>query len=150
VRISELAENVGIPTSTVRYYERVGLLGPPARTPSGYRDYDDDEASRLLFISRCRRMGLSCEQVVELLPVWAGTNCASAHERVSQLIEDKKAEINERIRELRRFAAQLDGVREALQEAPPPTACRSDLSCCVPATSRSVSVPVELIRRASS
>ena len=54
VRISELAESVGVPTSTVRYYERVGLLALPARTPSGYRDYGEDAAARLLFIARAR------------------------------------------------------------------------------------------------
>jgi len=57
MRISELADTVGVPASTVRYYERVGLLAAPARTASGYRDYDDDAASRLLFITRSRRMG---------------------------------------------------------------------------------------------
>ena len=82
MRISELAESVGVPTSTVRYYERVGLLALPARTSSGYRDYGEDAAARLLFIARARRMGLSCEQITSLIPVWAGTNCAAAHDRV--------------------------------------------------------------------
>ncbi|MEX2255283.1 MAG: MerR family DNA-binding transcriptional regulator [Acidimicrobiia bacterium] len=47
VRISELADRVGIPASTVRYYERIGLLPSPARTTSGYRDYDDGAVTRL-------------------------------------------------------------------------------------------------------
>jgi DNA-binding transcriptional MerR regulator len=132
VRIAELAAQVGVPTSTVRYYERVGLLASPARTPSGYRDYDTDAAAQLLFISRARRMGLSCDQVSELLPIWAGTNCGAAHERVSRLIDDKQAEIAARITELESFAAQLDVVRAALDASPPPDACRTDLSCCVP------------------
>src|SRR5262249_14510581 len=93
VRIAELAAQVGVPTSTVRYYERVGLLAAPTRTPSGYRDYDDDAASQLLFIARARKMGLSCDQISELLPIWAGTNCGAAHERVSRLIADKQADI---------------------------------------------------------
>ena len=114
MRISELAESVGVPTSTVRYYERVGLLALPARTASGYRDYDEDAAARLLFITRARRMGLSCEQITELLPIWDGTNCGAAHDRVGQLIEDKQAEIAERIAELEQFAAQLDAVRATL------------------------------------
>ena len=57
MRISELAERVGVPTSTVRYYERVGLVASPARTASGYRDYDDDAASRLLFVTRAPTSG---------------------------------------------------------------------------------------------
>ena len=93
MRISELAESAGVPASTVRYYERVGLMALPPRTASGYRDYGDDAAARLLFIARARRMGLSCEQITTLLPVWAGTNCGAAHDRVARLIEEKQAEI---------------------------------------------------------
>ena len=68
VRISELAESAGVPASTVRYYERVGLMALPARTASGYRDYGEDAAARLLFITRARRMGLSCEQITDAAP----------------------------------------------------------------------------------
>jgi len=132
VRISELAEQVGVATSTVRYYERLGLLAAPDRTASGYRDYDDDAAARLLFVARARKMGLTCEQVADLLPVWNGTNCGAAQERVGELIEEKKAEIAERIAELQSFAAQLDLVHDALESSDTPQACRADLSCCVP------------------
>lgn len=132
MRISELAEHVGVPTSTVRYYERIGLLSGPSRTSSGYRDYDPDDAARLLFVTRARRTGLSCDQVSTLLGIWAGTHCASAAQRVGQLIDEKQAEIVERIEELRGFASQLDSVREALSAEPPPAACRADLTCCVP------------------
>ncbi len=132
MRISELAETVGIPTSTVRYYERIGLLAGPGRTASGYRDYDDEAASRLLFVTRARRMGLSCEQVASLVGIWDGTDCAAAGRRVTELIEEKQREIRDQIRELRRFGAQLDVVRRELEAHPPPAACRTDLSCCVP------------------
>jgi DNA-binding transcriptional MerR regulator len=110
VRISELADRVGVATSTVRYYERVGLLTLPERTGSGYRDYD--------------------------------ANCSAAHERVGLLIDEKRREINERIRELKRFAAQLDTARAVLDTTPPPDACRTDLSCCMP-DSEGAAVAVE-------
>jgi MerR family copper efflux transcriptional regulator len=144
VRISELADRVGVPTSTVRYYERVGLLGPPARTSSGYRDYDEDEATRLLFVWRARKMGLSCEQITDLIPIWGGMNCVAAHENVGRLIQDKQIEIAERIAELQDFAAQLGAVRVALDASPPPSACRTDLSCCVPG-SPTGHVPIQLV-----
>ena len=151
MRISELADQVGVATSTVRYYERIGLLTEPARTPSGYREYGEDAAARLLFISRARRMGLSCEQILDLLPIWDGTNCAAAQERVGQLITDKQAEIAQRVAELQDFAEQLDAVRAALEASPPPQACRTDLTCCVPETDAAAPVLVELMdRRARS
>ena len=148
MRISELAESVGVATSTVRYYERVGLLAAPARTPGGYREYDEDAGARLLFVRRARMMGLTCDQITELLPVWDRTNCAAARERVGQLIDRKQDEIIERINELERFAQQLDMVRTALAASPPPPACRTDLSCCVPETTHAGPVPIELVANA--
>jgi DNA-binding transcriptional MerR regulator len=146
VRISELAATAHVPTSTVRYYERVGLLTSPSRTPSGYRDYGEDEAARLLFITRARRMGLTCDQIISLIPVWAGTNCGAARDRVSRLIEEKQGEIAERLGELEHFTAQLDEVRQTLEQQAPPLACRADLTCCVPQTAGEP-VTLELVSR---
>jgi DNA-binding transcriptional MerR regulator len=143
MRISQLAEQAGVPVSTVRYYERIGLLGSPSRSAAGYRDYDDESATRLLFIARSRGLGLTCDQVAELLPVWAGVDCISAHSRVSHLIDDKHAEIVARIEELTAFAAQLDEAKAVLDASPPPLVCCDDLTCCVP--SRAVaSVPIDM------
>ena len=146
MRTSQLAESAGVATSTVRYYERVGLMDVPARTASGYRDHADEEAARLRFITRARRMGLSCEQITALIPVWAGTNCGAAHDRVGRLVEEKQAEIAERVAELQQFSAQLDAVRASLDAEPPLAVCRSDLTCCVP-ESRQSPVAVELMPR---
>ena len=148
MRISELADRIGVPTSTVRYYERVGLLSLPARSGSGYRDYDEDDASRLLFVARARRMGLSCDQISALLPIWDGTNCGAARERVSQLIGEKRSEIADRIVELEQFAAQLDKLHSALQNSTAPPECRADLSCCVP-ESTAAPIAIELIPHGS-
>lgn len=147
MRISELAESAGVPTSTVRYYERVGLLALPHRTASGYRDYGEDAATRLLFISRARRMGLSCEQVTSLLPVWAGSaSCGATQDRIIRVIEEKQEEIADRIAELQQLSAQLDDVRVRLEAEAPPPACTTDLSCCVPETTV-VPVTLELTPR---
>jgi len=144
MRISELADRVGVPTSTVRYYERIGLLGAPPRTGSGYRAYDEESATRLLFVTRARRLGLACDQITALIPVWDGTNCAAASVRVGRLIDEKQAEIATRIAELGWFAAQLDEVRAALDASPSLQSCRTDLSCCVPAGPTEF-VPFELV-----
>lgn len=142
MRISELADKVGVPVSTVRYYERIGLLAEPARAGSGYREYDDNSATQLLFVTRARKLGLTCEQIVELLPIWGGTDCTSTHDEVARLIDAKKGEIAARIKELTIFAAQLDSVRTILESSPPPHACRTDLTCCVPSAPDSF-VPLE-------
>ncbi len=146
MRISELADRVGVPTTTVRFYERIGLLESPPRTGSGYRDYDEDSATRLQFVHRARRIGLSCEQIAELLPVWGGANCSAAQDRVQRLLDEKQAEITRRIDELEEFARQLRAARATLVATPPPAACRTDLSCCVPSDTVEA-VSLELVTR---
>lgn len=145
MRISELAVRAGVPVSTVRYYERIGLLPTPERTDSGYRDYDEDSATRLLFVSRARGLGIGCEQIAELLPAWGGSDCGSARERIVNLIDQKRVEIAARIEELGAFAAQLQSVRESFDAKPAPVSCRTDLTCCVP-PSEGTFVPLEVLK----
>lgn len=116
----------------------------PERTDSGYRDYDEDSATQLLFVSRARGLGISCERIAELLPAWQGTNCVSARDRIVSLIDEKRGEIAAHIAELAGFDEQLQKVRESFEAVPAPAACRTDLSCCVPATAGAF-VPVELL-----
>src|SRR5689334_22738624 len=141
MRISELAVRAGVPVSTVRYYERIGLLPTPERTDSGYRDYDEESATRLLFVSRARGLGIACEQIAELLPAWGGSDCVSARDRIVSLIDAKQAELAARIQELAAFAAQLQTVRASFEATPAPSSCRTDLNCCVP-PSESAFVPL--------
>ena len=59
VRIGELGREAGVSAKTIRYYESVGLLDEPARTESGYRDYDDDAVERLRFVRDAQATGVS-------------------------------------------------------------------------------------------
>jgi DNA-binding transcriptional MerR regulator len=140
MRISELAERAGVAASTVRYYERIGLVPPPARTASGYRSYDSEAEARLLFVTRAKRIGLSLEQIAALLPVWDGVNCAATHDQISQLVATRRAEVLDQIRELQHFETQLEQIAGELAAAPPPAECRPDLSCCVPAVDATAAV----------
>jgi MerR family transcriptional regulator, copper efflux regulator len=133
VRISELAGAVGIAPSTVRYYERIGLVPEPDRTAAGYRIYSADAVARLRFIARGKRLGLSLDQLGDLLGVWDGTNCAATQERLRHLLDEKQAQVASDIAELRRFSAQLRDVRDQLSGSPAPETCSPELDCCAPA-----------------
>ena len=67
MRIGELAKLAGISTSALRYYEEVGLLGPAARTEAGYRIFRGDAVGRLQFVQRAKALGLSLQEVRQLL-----------------------------------------------------------------------------------
>lgn len=65
--IGKLADSVGVSVETVRYYERRGILPEPPRSPSGYRQYSDDDVWRLRFISRGKTLGFTLDEIRTLL-----------------------------------------------------------------------------------
>ena len=56
-RIKEVSERSGFSAPTLRYYEEIGILPEPKRTPAGYRSYDDSTLARLSFIARASSSG---------------------------------------------------------------------------------------------
>ena len=58
-QISELSKRIGVSADTLRYYEKIGLLPPVARSTSGRRIYGDKDISRLNFIRRAQRMNFT-------------------------------------------------------------------------------------------
>jgi len=67
MRIGELARRLNLNPKTVRYYESIGVLPAPERTSSGYRDYDGSYVDRLTFIRTAQRLGITLDEVKEIL-----------------------------------------------------------------------------------
>ena len=65
--IGDLAKRTGTTVETIRYYERIGLLPPPARTAGNYRSYAEMHLARLSFIRRARDLGFPLDNVRDLL-----------------------------------------------------------------------------------
>jgi DNA-binding transcriptional MerR regulator len=148
MKISELAEQAGVSTSAIRYYERIGILPSPDRTDAGYRSYDDNSVARLVFVTQAKGIGLTLEQISDLLPIWDGVNCPETHDHISKLVDAKRIEVLERIEELQAFADQLAQVRDSLRDSPPPASCRPDMSCCMPVgEQRAAPTPVAYLSR---
>ena len=63
----ELAKRSGCNLETIRFYEKIGLLLPPKRSPGGHRRYSEDDQRRLRFIRRGRQLGLSIDEIRSLL-----------------------------------------------------------------------------------
>lgn len=70
--ISQLAHRTGVPATTLRYYEKVGILPAPARTDSGYRVYDEGAIARLAFVQRAKTLGIDLDDIARQLDISAG------------------------------------------------------------------------------
>ena len=71
MRIGELARRAGVTTRTVRYYEGLGLL-VSRREGGGHRQYDDDALARMAKIDWLKRMGLTLDEIAEIIPLYFG------------------------------------------------------------------------------
>lgn len=109
--IGQIARDAGVSVETVRFYERQGLLTPPERTPSGYRQYEEDAVWRLRFIRRAKEVGFTLKEVKELLSLRldAATTCEDVRSRA----EAKIAHIDDKIHTLHRMRERLVKLTEA-------------------------------------
>ena len=105
LRVTDLARATGVRPDTIRYYERVGLLAPPPRTPAGYRMYPPSTAERVRFIQGCRRLGLRLREIADLLAVRDTGVCPC---------EPAETLLHRRIAELDAELARLGALRETL------------------------------------
>lgn len=106
MRIGAAAAASGCHIETIRYYERIGLLPRPGRTTGRYRDYLPQEVDRLRFITRGRELGFSLEEIRSLLAL--SDDPALSCRDVDQLAHHHLADIQQRVRELRRIARELE------------------------------------------
>jgi DNA-binding transcriptional MerR regulator len=67
MKIGELSKATGTHIETIRYYERIGLLLPPARTSANYRSYCGAHRARLSFVRHSRELGFTIEEIRSLL-----------------------------------------------------------------------------------
>ena len=67
MKISEISEQTGFSTDTLRYYEKIGLIPPIKRTESGIRDYAENDLKRIEFIRCMRNAGIPIEPLIEYI-----------------------------------------------------------------------------------
>jgi DNA-binding transcriptional MerR regulator len=116
--VSALADRVGLSADTVRYYERVGLLPPPARSAAGYRLYDQDAVGRLRLIRSAQRAGLRLREIGELLQVADQGQCPCGH--TETLLRRRLAEVQAELERLRTLEAELTRLLERRPDSPCP------------------------------
>ena len=104
---SAVARSAGVGVETIRFYEREGLLAPPARRASGYRQYDENAVEVLRFIRRAKQLGFTLKEIKGLLALRLDTTATRTH--IRNEAKAKVADIEGRI-------ADLQKMRDALSQ----------------------------------
>ncbi len=117
LKIGEVATQSGLPTKTVRYYDDIGLLTPTVeRSQVGYRLFKPETLERLSFIRRAQSLGLSLNEVKEILSVHDQGRLPCRE--VKQQIQSKVQDITQQIEQLQTLQSELQTLLASWQEEP--------------------------------
>ncbi|GAA3566138.1 hypothetical protein GCM10022197_22500 [Microlunatus spumicola] len=117
LRIAEVAARSGVPASTLRYYDQLGLVRS-GRLPNGYRSYPDSVFDRLRFIDSARKLDLPLEDIAGLLAEWEAGPCASAKARLRPLLSAQLTTVDDAVDTLTELRDHLHAARAHLDELP--------------------------------
>jgi MerR family copper efflux transcriptional regulator len=107
--VGQVARAAGVSTKAVRLYEARGLLPPAARSAAGYRVFQASDVDTVRFIRRARSLGLGLDAAAEILATHRSGQAPCG--RTGQLLEQRIAEIDHTLRELRELRASLVAAR---------------------------------------
>lgn len=127
--IGDASARSGFSASALRYYDRIGLVGPSTRTDAGYRLYDDRALDRLAFIGRARQLGCSLQEIIDLAGIWGGERCGPVQRRFHDLVTTKIRDAQARIVEVTEFVTQLRIAAEQLSAEPADGPCGPECAC---------------------
>ena len=123
--IGELADTAGLPSQTIRFYERRGLLREPVRGANGYRIYDESTLTRLSFIHTAQAAGLTLAEIGSIIDLRDDGNVPCTH--VASLLDSKLADVRTRIRSLAVLEAELKEVIERSHRLDPADCTDADI-----------------------
>jgi len=118
MRIGELGELADLSAKTIRYYEDIGIIAEPHRTPSGYRDYDEAALDRLRFIKAAQTVGFSLGEIREVLSFGDRGEAPCVH--VRQLMEERIRSLSQHIQGLERMRSELERLVQKAKTLPGP------------------------------
>ncbi|MEW6275318.1 MAG: MerR family transcriptional regulator [Bacillota bacterium] len=119
MRIGELARQSGLTIRTVRYYEERGLLHPVGRTQGNYRLYNRESLKLLQTIRRCKKLGMSLDDILELKDLYARNNgdcTGQLREKFLRLVQDRIQQIDHEIAELTLLREEISFHYQRLKE----------------------------------
>lgn len=113
MNIGDASKATGISQRMIRHYEAIGLIAPPLRRESGYRDYAERDLHDLRFIARARALGFGIEDIGRLLALWRDRERPSSE--VKALALARIAELRAKEQALREMRETLEGLAASCQ-----------------------------------
>ncbi|MFE4107354.1 MerR family transcriptional regulator [Almyronema epifaneia] len=113
--ISELSQKTGASKDTIRFYEKVGLLGATiVRGENNYRHYDNEAVDRMAFIRQGKALGFTLSEIKKAIDEW---NTLSPREKI-QITRSKLEEVDEKIKQLQAEKSHLTKKLKRLKNTP--------------------------------
>ena len=105
MNIGKAAKLSNLTVKAVRYYANIGLVKPQQNISTGYRDYTEDEVSKLKFIGKARKFDFSIDECRELLSLYEDKNRTS--KEVKKMTLEKISQIDSKLRDLNGLKKEL-------------------------------------------
>ena len=104
--IAEVSKQYDIPSDTLRYYERIGLIPSVPRSKSGFRDYDEDSCRWVQFAKCMRNAGIQIEALIEYVALFQQGD--ATRDARKQILLEQRSQLASRIEELQETLDYLD------------------------------------------
>lgn len=114
-QVGEVSRRLGLNPQTLYFYERIGLMPSPKRTAAGYRLYEQPDLDRLSFITQAKALGLSLDDIKDLLMLQDGQqlSCQDVYDRLLKKVQH----IDDMINQLQTLKAQLNPLLNQCQRS---------------------------------
>lgn len=120
MKIGKLAEATGLSTSSIRFYEKHGLIPRPVRLENGYRDYPEAMISRIRTIAMSKSLGFSLSEIRHFLP--EDPDDTIPRSEVIATLKIKMVDVDQKIRDLHEIRRSLGEMIKYLND-PDSKAC---------------------------
>jgi DNA-binding transcriptional MerR regulator len=130
MRIGELAQELGVSTDTLRFYERAGWLPRPQRAENGYRSYRPEDVEHLRLLLNLRRIDLPLEEAAQLASWCHAGHCEATSSSLPALIANRRSDNRGRMDDLRRLDGRLAELQAHLGAEVGLTVLGSTAPCC--------------------
>lgn len=119
--IGQLAKAAKVKITTIRFYERSGLLAPDARSSAGYRLYTENALTKLRFIKNAQHLGFTLDEIAELIALQSdeSVDCNTIKQRTATKLKS----VEYKIRSLQQMEKALKALHEKCRGKGPLTDC---------------------------